>query len=98
MAYSVIVSPRAQKEIENAIEYYALYSVDAPINFITSLGHAYLILEEEPLLRVRYKNIRGLKMKKFPYCLYFIINENKHTVRVLSCFHVKKNPNKRPGL
>jgi hypothetical protein len=26
MAYKIIVSPRAQKEIENAIDYYALYS------------------------------------------------------------------------
>ena len=29
MAYKVIVSPRAQKEIENAIDYYALYSSNA---------------------------------------------------------------------
>jgi hypothetical protein len=28
MAYKVIVSPRAQKEIENVINYYALYSLD----------------------------------------------------------------------
>jgi hypothetical protein len=30
MIYGIIVSPRAQKEIENAIDYYALYSVNAP--------------------------------------------------------------------
>jgi hypothetical protein len=35
MAYKIIVSPRAQKEIENAIDYYALYSIDAPIRFST---------------------------------------------------------------
>lgn len=29
MVYKIIVSPRAQKEIENAIDYYALYSSDA---------------------------------------------------------------------
>jgi hypothetical protein len=29
MAYKIIVSPRAQKEIENAIDYYALNSSDA---------------------------------------------------------------------
>jgi plasmid stabilization system protein ParE len=40
MAYKIIVSPRAQKEIENAIDYYALYSVDAPINFIAVLKDA----------------------------------------------------------
>jgi toxin ParE1/3/4 len=41
MAYRIIVSPRAQKEIENAIEYYALYSYDAPRNFITLLKETY---------------------------------------------------------
>lgn len=74
MAYKIIVSPRAQKEIENAIDYYTLYSVDAPINFITSLKEAYNTLETTPYFRVRYKNVRALKIKRFPYSLYFIVN------------------------
>lgn len=98
MAFKVIVSPRDQKEIENAIDYYALYSVDAPINFITSLKEAYNSLENNPFYRVRYKNVLALKIKKFPYSLYFIINEDENTVRVLSCFHNKRNPNKRPRI
>jgi plasmid stabilization system protein ParE len=96
MAYKIIVSPRAQKEIENAIDYYALYSVDAPVNFITALQEAYGTLAAHPFFRVLYKNIRALKIKRFPHSLYFIINEDKNTVRVLSCFHNKRNPNKRP--
>lgn len=96
MVYKIIVSPRAQKEIENAIDYYALYSVDAPINFIASLKEAYETLETNPFFRSRYKNVRALKIKRFPHSLYFIINEDKNTIRVLSCFHNKRNPNKRP--
>lgn len=98
MAYKIIVSPRAQKEIENAIDYYALYSTDAPVNFIAVLKEAYTTLETSPFLRVRYKNVRALKLKRFPHSLYFIINENQNTIRVLSCFHNKRNPNKRPRL
>lgn len=96
MAHKIIVSPRAQKEIENAIEYYALYSVDAPLNFITTLKESYETLETNPFFSVRYKNIRALKIKRFPHSLYFIVNEEKNTVRVLSCFHNKRSPNKRP--
>lgn len=98
MAYKVIVSPRAQKEIENAIDYYALYSVDAPINFIAVLKEAYRTLETNPFFRVRYKNVRALKIKRFPHSLYFTINEDNNTVRVLSCFHNKRNPSKSPRL
>lgn len=48
MAYKVIVSPRAQKEVENAIDYYALYSDNAPVNFILALREAYRLLETDP--------------------------------------------------
>lgn len=37
MAYKILISPRTQKEIENAIDYYSLYSNEAPINFINSI-------------------------------------------------------------
>jgi len=96
MAYKIIVSARAQKEIENAIDYYSLYSVDAPQAFINILENAYNTLATSPFLRIRYKNIRALKMRKFPYSLYFIIQETNKTVRILSCFHHKLNPDKRP--
>jgi toxin ParE1/3/4 len=97
MVYKIIVSPRAQKEIENAIDYYALYSVDAPINFIAILKAAYTILETNPFFRIRSKNIRALKLKRFPHSLYFVVNEATNTIRVLSCFHNKRSPNRRPN-
>lgn len=45
MAFSVIVSPRAQKEIETAIDFYALNSADAPANFISELKDVYELLQ-----------------------------------------------------
>ena len=96
MAYKVIVSPRAQKEIENAIDYYSLYSIDAPQTFVTLLESSYNTLATSPFFKIRYKNIRALKIKKFPYSLYFVVRETSQTVRILSCFHHKLSPDKRP--
>ena len=45
MAYKIIVSPRAQKEIENSIDYYALYSEIAPKDFIDAIRDSYFTLE-----------------------------------------------------
>ena len=98
MVYKTIISPRAQKEIENALEYYALYSSDAPMNFIAELKVAYTTLESNPFFSIRYKNIRAVQIKKFPHSLYFVINEDKNTIRILSCFHNKRNPTKRPEI
>ena len=97
MAFKIIVSPRAQKEMENAIDYYALYSIDAPKDFIAVLKETYATLETSPFFRVRYKSIRALKLVRFPYSLYYVINVNQNSIRVLSCFHNKRNPNNRPG-
>ncbi len=98
MAYNIIVSPRAQNEIENAIDFYALNSIDAPSNFISSLEKAYGVLEVNPFFRIMYRNIRALKINGFPFSLYFIINDDLKIVRVLSCFHNKRNPGKRPEI
>ena len=87
MAYSVIVSPRAQMEIENAIDHYAQDSTDAPVLFISALRDTYKVPSVSPFFTIRYKNVRALRIKRFPYVLYFVINESKNTVRVLSCFH-----------
>lgn len=96
MAYKITIAPRTQKEYEHAIEYYALHSQDAPINFIEAVEKAYNILAQNPLLRIRYKNVRAIKLKRFPYLIYFTVNEQNKTVKILSCFHCKRNPTKKP--
>ncbi|MCB9261654.1 MAG: type II toxin-antitoxin system RelE/ParE family toxin [Flavobacteriales bacterium] len=47
-AFNIIISPRAQKEIENAIDYYCLYSGNAPEKFVVALKEAYQTLQEIP--------------------------------------------------
>lgn len=96
MGYKVIISQRAQQEIENAIDYYALYSSDAPRRFVTLIAQAYILLETNPKLKFSHGNVRKLKFKKFPYSLFFIVNEKTETVRILSCFHNKRNPKNMP--
>ncbi|MEP6931858.1 MAG: type II toxin-antitoxin system RelE/ParE family toxin [Flavobacterium sp.] len=96
MAYKIVVSPRAQKEVIKTIDYYLERSEDAPGNFITQLEKNYAILTENPFFRLQYKNIRSLKLKKFPYSLYFTINEKTQVVHIIACFHNKLNPKKRP--
>ncbi len=96
MAYRIIVSPRAQKEIEHAIDYYALYSTNTPKKFIQSLANAYITLQNNPFFKLQYKNCRAIKINAFPYSLYFVINEANNTIRIIACFHNKRNPDNRP--
>ena len=96
MLYRIIVSPRAQSEIIKAIDFYALDSLDAPGNFVRQLQKVYETLTSNPFFRLQYKSVRSLKIKKFPYSIYYTIDEDINSIRVLSCFHNKRNPKKRP--
>ncbi len=87
MGYKIIVSPRAQKEIENAIDYYALYSDTASKHFLTELEKTYDTLTANPFFAVCYKQIRALKIKRFPYSVFYTLNETNKTVVILACFH-----------
>lgn len=86
-----------KRKLKTLIDYYTLHSTDAPVNFIKALKDAYSILETAPFYRFRYKNVRALKLKKFPHSLHYIINKDRNIIRILSCFHNKRNPEKRPG-
>lgn len=96
MVYNLIISPRAQKEIEKAIESYIPNYSDIPNNFVIQLQSVYRTLKSNPFFRVRYKNVRSLKLKKYPYSLYFVVNENTNSVKIISCFHNKLDPQKQP--
>jgi plasmid stabilization system protein ParE len=97
MAYKVIVSIRAQKEIEDAIDFYTIQSYLAPARFIESLQIAYELLITNPFYAVRYRNVRAIHLSKFPFSLYFTVDEDKYEVRVLSCFHKSRDPKNRPA-
>ena len=94
--YKIVVSPRTQREIETAIDYYVQNSADAPAKFIGSLKDAYAELSINPFKRLRYKNIRAIQLNKFPFLLYYLVNSFQKTVLILSCFHNKRNPDNRP--
>jgi hypothetical protein len=98
MDYKIIVSPKAQIEILNAINYYSKYSINAPKNFISQIEKSYKALSTNPYYTIQYRNIRSLKLSKYPYSLYFSVNENDFVVEILSCFHNKLNPKKRPNI
>ncbi len=96
MGYKIIISPRAFTEIKNAIDYYSLASLDAPQKFIFQLESSYSDLKINPFKRIRYKNIRAIKLKIFPHYLYFVVNEKDKIIKILACFHGNRNPKKRP--
>jgi len=87
MAFKIQISLRAQIEIERASDFYVKNSVKAPLWFLESLQKSYKTLSLNPYFEIRYRNVRAYKIKRFPFTLYFTIDEKNKAIRILSCFH-----------
>jgi hypothetical protein len=96
MDYDIDISPLAKIQIADAFYYYLEINPELAQQFMKELYAGYGYLKINPHYQKRYKNVRGLPLKKFPYLLLFTIDENKKTVQVISCFHTSQNPNKYP--
>ena len=96
MSYKIIISPKAQNEIEESYDFYSGRTKFSATNFISSLTETYNILSLHPHFQFAYENIRAVKIKKYPFALYFVIDESTSIVRILACFHTSRNPLNRP--
>ena len=99
MAYKIIISPIAIKNIDNAIRYYVENaSKKVAQNFLKEFKAVYKSLEKNPFYQFHDTNYRFLPFKKFPYILFFIVDEATQTVFLNAVFHTSQNPCKYPIL
>ena len=96
MDFKIIVSKKAQYEIENATEYYAEINLKLTLKFYSELTATYKKLELNPNYQIRHKNYRAIPLKGFPFLLFYVYDEKSKIIKILSCFHTSKNSKKYP--
>ncbi|WP_379967544.1 type II toxin-antitoxin system RelE/ParE family toxin [Epilithonimonas sp. UC225_85] len=96
MEYKIEVSKLATQNIDEAIEYYKKVSSSSAKNLKKRIFEGYKILKLNPFFATKYNNVRALPLKKFPYILFFDIDEENKIVSILSVFCTHQNPEKYP--
>ncbi|MFO0479954.1 MAG: type II toxin-antitoxin system RelE/ParE family toxin [Bacteroidota bacterium] len=98
MAFKLIVEPEAQKEIDEAFDYFKRVSDDIKVlvNLYDEIDNAYSNLKTNPFFQVRRKHYRALPLKNYPYLLFFEVLEKEKIVKVLSFFNTLQDHNKWP--
>lgn len=96
MAYNLKILPSAENDIEEATKYYSEISDSVFEHFNDRLDEAFLRIETNPFFQKRFKNIRALPLKKFPYIIFFEIFEEIKKVYIISVFCTHQNPEKYP--
>jgi hypothetical protein len=94
MVFKVITEKRTEFEVETTYLYYKSISEKLGKAFIEEYQDKLNILKTFPFFQRRYLNIHILPLKKFPYSIHFVIDdENKLvTIQGLICDH--QNPEK----
>lgn len=90
MRHKIIVEPRAKTDIVEIKKWYRSQKPGLENEFVSELDKNLSLLKQNPLLfEIKHKNFRVVILKKFPYLVYYFIDQNN--VRILAVIGAKQN-------
>lgn len=93
MKYSVVFQPLVSFDIEDAIGFYKNINHNLAKQYLSRLREAQIYLAKNPhSFQLKYKEVRTLFLKQFPYQIHYIINEIQKQVVIIAIVHAYKNP------
>ncbi len=94
--YNIFIKSKAATHIRKAALWYDTQQKRLGLTFIDEVENAFEALSINPFYSIRYKDVRGFVLKKFPFLILYRVGENKIAVTILAVFHTSQNPEKYP--
>jgi len=93
MAYNLNLRPVAETDLEEAIEYYEQQSKELGIDFYLEFIAFCDLIENFPeRFPPKFPPCQRVLMKKFPYEIYFYVDESRQNIEILTIWNRKRNP------
>ena len=94
MTYTIIFSPEANEDLTDILGWYSTQtSTEVKKRLIEDLSKALKSLEKSPKsFSIRFKNARCAIMKKFPYNIYYWVDDSDSTANIFAILHQKRDP------
>ena len=78
MNYSLVNRPYVSIDIIEAVEYYKNIDPQLAKQFLFRIGEATTYIAKFPLgFQIKYKEVRTLLLKQFPYHIHYLVDENR---------------------
>lgn len=91
MSFLVIIEPLAEQDLVEAQVWYEEKRVGLGVRFRSCVNEALGILSQTPFIYpVLHRGIRRAPVRKFPYLIYFLVQNDK--IFVFGCFHGRRDP------
>jgi plasmid stabilization system protein ParE len=93
MIYKIYNTPSVRNDIIEATNYYKKINPNLSKQFLVRLREAIRYISNSPeKFQLKYKQVRTLLLRQFPYHIHFLIDEEKRQVIILAIIHAYKNP------
>ncbi|HXB39096.1 MAG TPA: type II toxin-antitoxin system RelE/ParE family toxin [Bacteroidia bacterium] len=90
MRHKITIEPRAQADVIEIKKWYRVRKPGLENEFIDKLKQNLFLLAENPMLfQIRYKALRAVVFKKFPFLAYYFISKNE--VYIITVLAAKQN-------
>lgn len=97
MAYNVKISPVAKADVRKAV---ASYKKEASLKVVRNFVEDYELtlkkIVQNPFFQIYYKDFRGLTFSKYPYIIFYQIDETNKLILVKAVFNASQDIGKRP--
>ncbi len=91
--YKVEIEPEALADIQEITDWHNEQHAGLGGRFQkTAIKHINSLNKDPQIYAIRYKEIRCMIIKKFPYMVHFYINDEKNRVEVLAVISTDRNP------
>jgi plasmid stabilization system protein ParE len=96
MTYKVSVSPKARRLFIEANEWWVENRPAAPTLVTQETNRILAVLSDSPTIgglyrRLKENDVRRMRLKKTPYHLYYLVNDEEREVLVLAIWSAMRN-------
>lgn len=93
MAWDLLILEEAEKDLDDAFCWYELQVKGLGRKFISCIEDALQFIRKYPNASPEvYKNIRRRVTPKFPFGVYYLLDEDFKLIRVIAFLHFKRGP------
>ena len=98
MSYKIVNRPAVRIDLLNAIDYYKAISPDLARKFLSRIREAREYILQYPIgFEVKYKNVRTVLLRQFPFHIHYLIEESTGEIIILAIINSYRNPDDYSG-
>ncbi|KAM3092609.1 type II toxin-antitoxin system RelE/ParE family toxin [Phormidesmis sp. 146-12] len=87
----IVLDSRAEEDLDAAAQWYAEQRIELALEFLDAVDAVFAVIVQFPQVgREVAAGIRRVLTKKFPFCVYYVIDDGRLTV--FAILHLRQSP------